>query len=635
MIGSNNSIYTIITFAPVQGFIEKSRKLRDLHGSSYLLSLLSQSLCVAAEKAKYEVVSPALPNITQGMPNQIIIRGSVSEAEARKCFFDLWHCIVETCREWIEDNVRGDWSYQFWHRDWNLWKNYTWEFFHVAGELGESITHVRQRLKERKRSRDWTGINWQGESSTLSGTDAVAWGDLGKYAQPNAQAEPWKKDRQGNSLVQQFYQELSRAIGAAFIQATPDLDRKYSNNPQLFLEKSIEYGAAFIDPDEELSIPELTKRLITHKAVVKKLIERMGKKMPENLPYLEDLNRQIDRDLNPTSFKDLNRLQHKQTSEPQYWTGWFQGDGDGAGDYLKWLGEQARQGNQDEAAGTSCFSTEMRRWGEAFKWKERECLPEHGSGRLIYAGGDDFLGVLYKTDAQLQPRKCLEWLSTFKPNIWDGLKLQDPADPERSTLIQGENIAPKKITPSVGFVWVAPKVPQREVLQHCRDAEKSAKRQGKDRIAFRIVFNGGNYLEWVCPWRILESGLFEQYRDRNGTQGISNHANWTHFYNDIAVLESRHAFGAQQSEQLEIAQAIFQAYFGQDNRLLTPKNNNDLFDPQNDDWWNQVNDYKKVTKAGILGNQTPFQDNKQKVIKALNNWVINLAKVGFYLCSDT
>ncbi|MEY3826624.1 MAG: CRISPR-associated protein, partial [Cyanobacteriota bacterium] len=31
-ISENESVYTAIGFAPVQGFIEKSRKLRDLFG---------------------------------------------------------------------------------------------------------------------------------------------------------------------------------------------------------------------------------------------------------------------------------------------------------------------------------------------------------------------------------------------------------------------------------------------------------------------------------------------------------------------------------------------------------------------------------------------------------------------------
>jgi CRISPR-associated protein Cmr2 len=614
-----SNCYTAITFAPVQGFIEKSRKLRDLYGSSYLLSLLAQSICVQAEKKGHVVVSPALPNITQGMPNQLIFRGAVPKTEVEEWFFKTWHTITDTCRKWVVCQMKANWSFT-WDREWSLWANHAWEFFHVIGEEGESITEVRQRLNERKRSRAWTGINWQGESSTLSGTDAVAWAELGKIAMPYEQADPWKKGSDNKSPVERFYEELSLKLGASFIRETPDLYRLYGDDSQ----KSIEFGAAFIDPREELSIPELTKRLITHKAVVNKLIKRMGE-----LPYLKDLEQQLEKDLNPQSFTDLNRLQHKQkheqTSEPQYWTGWFQGDGDGASDYLKWLGEL---GNADEDEETTKFSTEMRRWGKALKVKEKECLPK-GNGRIIYAGGDDFLGVLYsstphKPKAQIAPKECLNWLTTFSSKIWNGLKLQGSEHPEQ---ICEPNSNPKKITVSVGFVWVSPKVPQRDVLQHCREAEQSAKRNGKNRVAFRIVFSGGNYLEWVCPWSVLESGLFKQYRDRNDIQGMSN-ANWTHFYNDVATLESRHAFGARGDEQFEIARALFQVYFGEDNPLLDESN-----------WWNQKNEYNRVVQAGILGDRENFEKGNvldaQKVNKALNNWVINLAKVGFHLCSDT
>lgn len=43
------STYTAITFSPVQGFIEKSRKLRDLFGASLILSHLSKKLVEAAK----------------------------------------------------------------------------------------------------------------------------------------------------------------------------------------------------------------------------------------------------------------------------------------------------------------------------------------------------------------------------------------------------------------------------------------------------------------------------------------------------------------------------------------------------------------------------------------------------------
>ena len=41
------------------------------------------------------------------------------------------------------------------------------------------------------------------------------------------------------------------------------------------------------------------------------------------------------------------------------------------------------------------------------------------------------------------------------------------------------------ITLSVGFVWAGHSVPQRDVLQHCREAEKFAKNLGRDRLTNR------------------------------------------------------------------------------------------------------------------------------------------------------
>ncbi|MFM7437550.1 MAG: Cas10/Cmr2 second palm domain-containing protein, partial [Snowella sp.] len=294
-------------------------------------------------------------------------------------------------------------------------------------------------------------------------------------------------------------------LGETFIEVTPGIRRLSASDKA---ERSTEYGAAFIDPDEELNVPELTKRLITHKAIVQKLTNKLGTRS-----YLQDLLKQVENDLSPETFKDLNRLQHKKrhqkqeyaktaAEDEQYWTAWFQGDGDGASDYLKWLGEQ---GAEIEEEGTNEFSSQMRQWGKEFKENFQEHFPnQNQQSRVIYAGGDDFLGVLYRTDKQLSPKACLAWFSQFKSKRWEG--------------INPDNSGEKQITPSVGFVWVSPKVPQRDVLQHCREAEQSAKSNGKDRIAFRIVFAGGNKLEWICPWWVLETGLFEQYRDRNGVK---------------------------------------------------------------------------------------------------------------------
>ncbi|WP_226889594.1 type III-B CRISPR-associated protein Cas10/Cmr2 [Nostoc sp. MG11] len=303
-----NTIYTVITFAPVQGFIEKSRKLRDLYGSSYLLSYLSWVICNTAKQHDCEVVSPASINITQGMPNQIIIKGDFPENKAKSAFLTAWECVTETCRQWVEDNVPGD--YKPWKRSWGLWTKYAWEFFWVQGEDGKSISEVREKLNEKKRWRDWTGINWQGESSTLSGTDAIAYPKLGKISDPrNYNYQQEKQD------VTAFYEALSEKL-----------------------------GESFIDPKEQLSIPELIKRMITYESVSNQLIasfqDKFGKDQANIEPLIKEIQ-QISTDLQPSSFKDLNR--HKENGGFQ---GWFQGDGDQAGEYLKQYPEKTHDFSQ-------------------------------------------------------------------------------------------------------------------------------------------------------------------------------------------------------------------------------------------------------------------------------------------------
>jgi CRISPR-associated protein Cmr2 len=653
--------YTVITFAPVQGFIEKSRKLRDLYGSSYILSLLSWVICQSVEKQGYKIVSPALPNITQGMPNQIVVEGEVTRKqinEVKDTFTNAWKAIVDSCKEWIEQNLT-QWDYAYWRRDWQLWVNYCWEFFWASGD---TITKARENLNQQKNRRDWTGINWQGESSTLSGSDAIASPNLGKPTDPrnyNYQDE--------TKTIRLFYQELSKKLGEAFI----DLIIKKSGQKSIdflmkrYQVKSVEelskiFGEPFIEPTEELSIPELVKRMITSETIISQVTPKLDQL---DLNLSADKIKELSEELNPKTFKDLNR--HKeQENEEKYWTGWFLGDGDNASKYFQAL---AKKSPEEEQKGLTNFSETMREWGKDLKENQQDYLDN--KGRMIYAGGDDFLGVLYDganhpTDnqAKIAPLDCLSWFYNFKSNIWHG-------------------DTPKVITCSVGFVWAGNQVPQRDILQHCHEAEQSAKSTGRDRIAFRILFNSGNYLEWVCPWWLLDTGewiftenksteksssyleffqelkqhlqrlqigqlnLIESYQDRNNII-LEKGGNWTHFYQDVAILESRHAFVKRNFSEEElnqgnieinndIALGLIEIYFGQTWHDIIANYDN---------WFNKYDENELLTFSGILGDPKQFDSNYEenpdsrkqlasnpKVKQALNNWVINLAKIGFYL----
>lgn len=585
----SNRVYTAITFAPVQGFIEKSRKLRDLYGSSFLLSYLADSVCQKAQERlddEEAVISPAQINVTQGTPNQIILCGKYDGETARDDFNGAWATITRACQEWLEEQCQGwiDIHYQQWvnldlwkskenneyqslpwQRDWDNWTNYAWEFFHATGE---TITEARQNLNEQKRSRGWTSINWMGESSTLSGTDGVAYPGMGLWTGKRhynlVNFEHWNEGKKQDE-IKSFYQELTK----------------------------IQVVQSIFDENEQLSIPELIKRLITLK----------GESEDDSKPII--FSRIVPivrlREL-PANFCDLNR--HKDSLQK---TGWFQGDGDKAGDYLKQINNA---NNQDsEANQLHQFSHAMRLWGEnTLKQSISSAL-----GRVIYAGGDDFLGVFYHAqEPELKAGECLDWFYKF-PDIWR--RHQQP------------------ITVSVGFVWAYPQVPQRDILQHCRKAESSAKSHGRDRLALRILFNGGNYLEWVCPWRFLEE-IFTSYQDR---ERKTEKQNWGHFYSDIATLESRHAFS---DKSIDVAQAIFKIYFPE-----VSINWENVYDDSQADWWNSKKDQEinrktiEVLQGGILGEKDSYLSensdnllNKEKVNNAINHWIINLAKVGFHLC---
>lgn len=356
---------------------------------------------------------------------------------------------------------------------------------------------------------------------------------------------------QTDQLIKTFYQDLSRKLGS------------------------------IIDPTEQLSIPELVKRLVTLDDIASQL--NLTK---DSRPSIEI----------PGNFRDLNRL------EGEAWTGWFKGDGDRVSHYLRGCLPDERRS----------FSLAMLNWGADLRdslpdtptdtgsqYLDRQGQLRHKAGRIIYAGGDDFLGVLYRlpppgadqSPNPLQARDCLDWLQTI-PQIWATHKYHND------------------ISVSIGFVWAAPGVPQRDVLQHCDLAEKAAKQAGKDRVAIRILFNGGNHLQWICPWRLLD--VLNRYRDREGITGPD--ANWTHLYSDIATLQSRHAF----TDDLTIIQALLDLYFPEDTGLLAENN-----------WWNEAVPGKPAT-AGILGEPDRYPTDRHRS-QSLQQWAINLAKVGFHL----
>lgn len=568
------SEYTAISFAPVQAFIEKSRKLRDLYGASLILSFLSSKLVQKAESLGLQVISPGLPTVQEGMPNRILIEGKFERNDVKNTLLKEWQTILQVCREWVENNLGIPKDQYCWSQtedqkgkqrgEWERWGSYTWEVF---WGYGKSVEEAMEDLETRKLKRDWTAINWVGESSSLTGTDAIAWHQLGKESkEPGRTLTKQEQDDQ-----ELFYRRLS------WLLDNPDYR---VGKPSLSLQQLREYEQSkpdaigkYIAPNERLSIPEVVKRLITYEKIADDIgIEKLKKKKDD------------------PEFKDITR-------DTGYWTGWFMGDGDKVGDKLKELASRHEDDEKQRDKELERFTHLMRNWGKDFQAKP-DLFPE-GKGRVIYAGGDDFLGVLYseQTNPQEKPEKvkpieALKWLLTLE-NHWKDLQ---------NTIQQELNL---KFTYSVGFVWAGHQVPQRDILQHCRDAEKQAKNLGRDRVTIRVVFNSGQYVQWTCHWDYLK--VLKKYRDRDG-KTWGEDPNWNHIYNDWAQLKARHAIRLKEMEGISInkqtALALFNLYFNDAGTTFSQKR-----------LWGE-----------IAGNNTD---------SVIVNWLNDLVQVGWQLCRNS
>jgi CRISPR-associated protein Cmr2 len=558
--------YTAVSFAPVQGFIEKSRKLRDLYGASLILSYLSSRIVQEALCLGLDVISPGLPNVQKGMPNRILIKGKFERNDVQNILLKEWQQILTICRDWIEDNLGIPKDQYCWSQsedqkgkhkgEWERWGSHTWEIFWGYGNSEkEAIKKAMEDLETRKLKRDWVAINWMGESSSLTGTDAIAWHLLGRKLKegedPGRSLTPEEKKEQ-----KRFYHRL------AWVLDDPSA-RNYKVRDSIPSDEELEVyfndktNGKFIASGERLSIPELVKRLVTLPYLAKKI----------GMETLE-------------GFKDINR-------EAGYWTGWFMGDGDKVGDKLQLLATQSEDQMKK-------FTDQMRTWGKDFEAKT-DLFPK-GKGRVIYAGGDDFLGVLYSEQTntvenpeKIKPIEALKWLLDLEKQ-WKDLQVSIKEDLNLD------------FTFSVGFVWAGHQVPQRDILQHCREAEKRSKNLGRDRVTIRVVFNSGQHIQWTCPWDYLS--ILTKYRDRDGNTG--NQANWTHIYNDWAQLKARHAIELKntiQNSNESLALAVFNLYFN-DLRCF------------------------KSQRQKIFQNNT---DTPQAIIE----WIDGLVNVGWQLCSNT
>ncbi|MFM8276288.1 MAG: Cas10/Cmr2 second palm domain-containing protein [Cyanobium sp.] len=495
--------FTAVTFAPVQSFIRSSRKLRDLYGSSLLLSHLARALYddANAKLGPAAVISPAAVSSTRGVPNTLLIQGCYKRGDADQAVLKAWGETLQVCREWLQKILKGssldpgDWEAS-WGPSWKACERHSWEVFHGQGD---SIEAAERSLSRHKQARAWEIPNWTGESSTLSSAEAIVRPRMAEKHDPR-QADLASHKEEAQKLIHVL---------------------RHNSN----------LGEDFADENEEISLTELIKRLVTYRQIATAAF---------GCPAQEII---------PERFAPLSGQQAADAEDKPETIVWFMADGDKVGDHLQRLSAAS-----DEVTARRNFSRSMRQWAEALY---HDVPNEMGKERatVVYAGGDDILGALHETKPgrrDLRREDLFRWLSLF-PQLWTK---------------NGQ----AGLTVSMGLVWADHQVPQREALQHARDAEASAKKRGRDRFALRLVYAGGNHLEWTCPWHWFDS-IRNNYRDREGRRMES--AKWRHLAEDLLWLQERHAIGeaihlgatdhpsrlAANHKAEEVANGLLKAYF--------------------------------------------------------------------------
>lgn len=125
-------------------------------------------------------------------------------------------------------------------------------------------------------------------------------------------------------------------------------------------------------------------------------------------------------------------------------------------------------------------------------------VEEHHEGRVIFAGGDDFL--------LLGPITQTLSLTSALDSLWRGdtTAITTPLEPLTRgwTSYQGEvyPVPGPDMSFSLGVVIAQRRIPQSRWHRGLNTAYKAAKHQGRNRVCVQVLFNSGQSLEWICPW---------------------------------------------------------------------------------------------------------------------------------------
>ncbi len=497
----------LFTLSPVQTFIAQARKAQDLYAGSRILSELSKA---AAMEAGKQGVSLIFPTSTEGQsfPNRFIgrIEGNLSETELRKkgesieeAVQTAFMALAKTTLKTVNLDAPDGFDTQIAeHLDIN------WLFYQVKATYEAAYQEVEALMAALKNERYHTNENpEQGRKCSLDGERNALFFGQGtnrKYIHQNkakiVKTGVWLTKNEGLSavsLVKRAYKDAEGrkfpstakvALGHQIKNLSEAQEKLYTCYKKLFSNDFIEACVDFasLADLETLSLQVGDDSWRKEKEFDEQLL--FEENLTENnVPNKDQLR--IAKALQKKLAKDLN---HKYYAIIAF-------DGDKMGALLS--GETRKDKNEDLAVFQGRVSEKL---GEFSKWiyehlDNKSGETEKGKMDVIYAGGDDFRGLVNLNDLfEVATRLRKE----FDEQVNKALRSEVDGD----------------ITFSMGITIAHYKEPLSIVLRTTREMEKLAKSKG-ERNAFAIAalkHSGDNhkaYFKWdgekdMAKWNALK-----------------------------------------------------------------------------------------------------------------------------------
>ncbi len=498
----------LFSLGPVQSFISQARKTQDLYAGSKILSDLCQ---IGFEKAlSMEGAKPVFPFDvkSESLPNRFIVRmDKTLEKEEQRAIGQQVESAVrngwlKTAEERIKEHVRNV-DFEIFKPQIEHHLEVYWLFFEIGADYAASFQEAEKAMGAVKNIRMFTQNIETGRKCSLDGERNVKFYRLtaaeeeGKVIKSKLFLKNGKEvyvDK--NKLRSSLLQPGEGLSAVSFVKRAYFKEGSFPSTAEIALMREADRLS-----DKDRHLLECYKNLFDEKKWPEACVELINKKHFSSVDLefgrqQEDWNTDFDfqylYEENLTD-KNLPNLVQRQivkaiqrkladSFKSKYYA-ILQFDGDRMGKILG--GGFLSENSQSELERFQNRASELL---SQFAQKAKSKILRHPDGRTVYAGGDDFLGLV-NLESLFTVMEHLR--STFDKDVNEVLK----------TEFKNKLTSDYDFTISAGIAVAHYKTPLGVVLQKAREMERKAKdAAGRDAFSIAVLKHSGESHEACLKW---------------------------------------------------------------------------------------------------------------------------------------